>query len=454
MKLLERKLFNNFCKRFENSQDIPILVLVPTDERMHPVNSPLAFVGVYILGQEEVVGLPVRHVEADKAIRFSYADINKFLEILSGVFLPDAKSVPSYLKLPTTYDVNSIEYIKKFLVTPKEQFYPKVMKDTHNRLHDNIHANLAIPLSALLKYTYQYGKHLESVLEYSKEMNNPTPYEMLNDKAIPSLRKIEQAGLKVDEKILREHFDIKDSRFVDEFVYSQYNLFTTTGRPSCAFGGINFGALNKQDGSRKPFISRFENGKLILLDYESFHLRLIAPLIGYDLPKDIPAHEYFGRQYFSTKKCTEKQYEESKRRSFYQLYGEAEPELSFFKKVHEYRQQIWSSLRGAGFIVSPIAGRKIYLDRIFDPSPSKVFNYLIQLYETEHNMWTLPNMWKVLENKESKIILYNYDSFLIDYSPSDGVEVIDEIVGVVELDDEYPIRVYEGNNFHELKQLR
>ena len=43
------------------------------------------------------------------------------------------------------------------------------------------------------------------------------------------------------------------------YVFSEYNLFTSTGRPSNRFGGINFAALNKKDGSRERFISRYSS---------------------------------------------------------------------------------------------------------------------------------------------------------------------------------------------------
>ena len=37
------------------------------------------------------------------------------------------------------------------------------------------------------------------------------------------------------------------------------------------FGGVNYFALNKDDGSRDRFISRFEGGKLVQFDYDAYH---------------------------------------------------------------------------------------------------------------------------------------------------------------------------------------
>jgi hypothetical protein len=55
-------------------------------------------------------------------------------------------------------------------------------------------------------------------------------------------------------------------------LYSQYNLWTTTGRPSNSFGSVNFAALPPE--KRKGFVA--ENDSLIEFDFDAYHLRLIA----------------------------------------------------------------------------------------------------------------------------------------------------------------------------------
>jgi hypothetical protein len=66
------------------------------------------------------------------------------------------------------------------------------------------------------------------------------------------LHSIESAGLQVTE-------DFRMPEIVnDAKVYSQYNYHTMTGRPSNAFRGFNFAAMNKEDGTRAAFCSRFE----------------------------------------------------------------------------------------------------------------------------------------------------------------------------------------------------
>jgi hypothetical protein len=107
---------------------------------------------------------------------------------------------------------------------------------------------------------------------------------------------IERNGLKINESLFEERFGQSVSRDKD-YCYSQYNYFTITGRPSNRFGGINFAALNKEDDTRECFTTRFEDGILIEVDFNSYHPRLIASIVDYDfeghpLRKDFPLTGY------------------------------------------------------------------------------------------------------------------------------------------------------------------
>jgi hypothetical protein len=65
-------------------------------------------------------------------------------------------------------------------------------------------------------------------------------------------------------------------------------------------------------------------------------------------------------------------------------------------------------------------------------SPTKIFNYYIQSLETKSNVEILKKVLKYLENKQSNIILYTYDSVLLDFSKEDGIETVMEIKQLLE----------------------
>ena len=65
---------------------------------------------------------------------------------------------------------------------------------------------------------------------------------------------------------------------------------------------------------------------------------------------------------------------------------------------------------------------------------NKLFNYLIQAYETECNIKKILLIQDYLlrESKKTKLVLYGYDSFLFDFSTEDGVETLKKIKKILE----------------------
>jgi DNA polymerase I-like protein with 3'-5' exonuclease and polymerase domains len=256
-------------------------------------------------------------------------------------------------------------------------------------------------------------------------------FEFINQITIPTLTKIEQAGLWTTD---------------NQFVYSDYNIYTSTGRPSNAFGGINFAALNKNDGTREKFVSRFgENGTLVQFDYEAFHLRLAADLVGYQLP-DSSVHTFLAQQYYGTDEVTEEQYEESKARTFGLMYGYSDDTggVEFFQKLKEYSSDLWEKYRQNGFVLSG-TGRKVM---VVDPTSNKVFNYMMQLTETEEAIARVSNVCKYLESFTSKVILYTYDAILLDV-PNDELDIMENVADILSKGG-YPVRQYRGTNYDNL----
>ena len=48
-------------------------------------------------------------------------------------------------------------------------------------------------------------------------------------------------------------------------------------------------------------------------------------------------------------------------------------------------------------------------------TPSKLLNYLLQNLETSNNVIILCKIFKLLKEHNTKLVLYNFDSFLFDF---------------------------------------
>jgi hypothetical protein len=234
-------------------------------------------------------------------------------------------------------------------------------------------------------------------------------YNWYNDIFLPTLSDIERYGIRVDGKKFIDRWPQAHKQLSTKSkVFTEYNPFTVTGRPSNRHGGVNYAALNKTDGSRECFVS---DGIFLQMDYNAYHPRLIGKLIKFDMP-DGNVHEWLAEQYG----CS---VEESKGVTFQLLYGGIDDDfkqIPYFKAVSDYIDEMWIETQKKGFLQTP--HRQIPLNWIEDPNPQKVFNYLLQAVETEMNVDVMRKVLEYIEGTEIRFCLYTYDSFLFDI-PSD-----------------------------------
>jgi hypothetical protein len=108
-------------------------------------------------------------------------------------------------------------------------------------------------------------------------------------------------------------------------------------------------------------------------------------------------------------------YAKAKELTFKQLYGgvfESYKNLDFFKKIQSYTDKKWQQFENTGFIEVPISNYRIEKNNVGEMNPQKLFNYLLQGYETSQNILVLWDMMRILMGKNTKLVLYTYDSFL------------------------------------------
>lgn len=381
----------------------------------------------------------------DYIISFTHPDaVNMPLSVMTQfttpqpIFSTDARTMHLLIGRPI-YDIKGLQYFNNTELINEAQYRTRRQSMIYANSNISSQPNRSIPLMILIQYLQNIAT---AVLPYCGGI--PRGFEFHTNVVIPTCAFMERSGIHVDSELFSKKFDDAP---VNGLVYTQYNPYTKAGRIS-----NRFVSLNKSDGSRQMFTSRFENGLLVLIDFESFHLRLIAELIGYKLP-DESLHEYFGKQYFNVEQLTTEQYEESKRRTFALLYGDkrATP-IKFFQLVQEYIDSLWDEATSVGHITSS-TGRVIALDNMFEPTPAKLFNYVLQLLETEVGMQAIYNTIPLFTHVNSKFVLYTYDSILIDFDMADGSDFIRGLVNTLEGGGKYPVRIYTGTNYNNMKNM-
>ena len=307
--------------------------------------------------------------------------------------------------------------------------------------------NKIIPIA---KHFEKYEK-LVSSIKVNQSWFKPKYYKLYGEMAPRLFNSIECNGIAVNNDVFFNHYTPKGALMSvkSDKTYTQYNLYTATGRPSNAFNGINYGAMNKADGSRKAFV--YSNDRLVEFDYSSYHIRILAYHIGYSFD-DEDIHAHLARYYFDTKDITRAQYEESKGLTFKLLYTDSVTEeikdIPFFAKVKEFKDNLWNLYKKQGYVESFLSKRPLR----GITSKTQVLPFILQNYETERNILVLNDIFKYLCDKRTKLVLYNYDSFLFDYSKEDGKQALCDIQMILEQDG-YKTSCKYGQNYQEMKNL-
>lgn len=391
----------------------PFIQAIPTNSNYHPINNSVSLF-YYKAGNKGYI-LPLDHSEA---FSLEKEDILEFLSKHDKIYCLDKKFHSYFIPSDNLVDLN-------FTILDQENVIPDldcdtlVHRDYYRKYYFDQILNNIIPIS-------KHYEKCECLYESIKNYIGKECTDNIYDELISEYKKVEEKGLLIDEKVLDKHFELnwKPYSIKDGIIYTYYNLYNLTNRPTNSFNGINFLALKKDNKCRESFYPL--NDMFIEFDFDGYHLRLIADLIGFELNNKESIHTILGREYFNKQEITEDKYNQSKAITFKQIYGGIDKEyenIEFFKKIKNYIWDVWNLFKLEGHIKLP-TGRILHKEKNENLNPQKLFNYVIQNLETKSNVLILKEINKLLENKKSFISLIVYDSFLIDFSTEDKKDIL------------------------------
>ena len=343
-------------------------------------------------------------------------------------------------------DISALAYINNITVPVIDDVFSIYVKDTHNMFNNLRDCNKVIPLTVWSNILREYNNLLISILNTCIDTKNSSQYVLMRT-MLSTLQEIEQSGLCVNRELLVKHFGTKVNRtFKGNMVYSEYNPYTLTNRPSNRFGGLNYGALNKNDGSRETFISRYDSGCLVQMDFEAYHVRLVADDLNVTLPTWKSIHTELAKIYFETDIITDEMYNESKRKTFEIMYGMSTDSYNFelFEKIHATRKGY--EYRNTITLPSGIT------TTVQSPTASKLFNYYVQSLEVVKTIPKLQQVLNLIRNTDNHLVLYTYDSILLDMKEYD-VPLLKDIAEVLEENKKFPVRIYKGTTYNDITEL-
>ena len=321
--------------------------IIPTSHTLHPAENSICAIYIRPLNDTKGYIIPINHSEA---INFPIEEGEKVLNSIKNIHIRDKKEFLHYIQ--------QIEWYNLLQPTPSLTTYIPELTAAHKHLyqknHKEPHLNIMVPIV----------KHYEVCTANYNNFTFRKTNIFYNNRATIVFNMLEQTGIKVDNTLFKQYFN----RDANGYVHTKYNLNTTTTRPSNTFGGVNFSALNKENGERQCFIPR--NHKFIEMDISAYHPTLLANLLDYDFG-GVDIHNAFAEMYGV-------EYSKAKEITFKQIYGgiwKDYENLPFFQKVKVYTNELWQEFQSKGYIECPISGYKFEGDKLDNMNPQKLLKY-------------------------------------------------------------------------------
>jgi len=368
--------------------------IIPYHDNIHPAINGLSLVYIRPFNDTKGYMLCVDHSET---FSLNKTVIDGILQNIERVWVRDKKQALYYFPIKSLHDLSQ-------LTPPYIQEAPKVFNHFYSKYPTYEKVNKLIPVTKHYQRCQHIYDHVRSVLPPQL----PDWFDFYNNKVVLAFFGIEKNGLKINKDEFDKHYELNHENYSiqGDRIYTCYNLATTTRRPSNSFNGINFAALNKDNGARRSFVS---SHGFIEFDISAYHPSIVGRLLAYDFGvQDV--HQAFAELYQTS-------YQEAKEITFKQLYGGVFKEyehLEFFKKVKEFVTVNWDAFNSSGQVIVPVSGYCFEKNKLDNMNPQKLFNYMLQNIESALNTRILMDIHKLLRGKKTQIVLYTYDSFLFE----------------------------------------
>ena len=239
------------------------IVILPTltNPNKHYCDNDLSLIYIRVIesGDEYVMG-------------FNHTDLVDMDVTLLGEIQPkmvwtiNQKRLLSFIKNKDIKDVDMFYYLI-YNNSPEWNLDTQTHRHFNRKYVHEHNINCYIPFT---KHVELHQDNAGKLISIIKNHAIPTGFDFYTT-SLATMYEIEVNGIGIDTTILQQHYGDKVIPYVssDNRIFSEYNFYTSAGRPSNRYGGLNFAAIDKDKGHRKSFIPR--NDAFLLFDFDSYH---------------------------------------------------------------------------------------------------------------------------------------------------------------------------------------
>ena len=418
-------------KNLENLVRLGVYVdIISANENYHPKLNSTVAVYLRLLKSDHGYIIPIDHSEG---LNITKERVYSILSKATKLYTLDKKRLLYYFNLQSAIDISLLYSMNKY----EKLEYSHDLNFFYNKYRDFKDINKIIPISKLFE-------SCEKVYDKVKDcISLPIPdnFDFYNKIATNVFFLLEQGGIGITYEPFKELFKPRNPLYniQDNITFTNYNLYNVTSRPTNAFNSVNFAAIPKSQEHRKAF--RPQNDYFVEFDFDGYHLRLLCDEIDYPLTNE-SAHKQLAKQYFNKEEITDDEYNEAKQINFHAIYGKIPEKYAFlevFERIDGFIKKLWKQYETDGKVLAPISN-KPFTKALKDMNPQKLMNYVMQSLETSRNILILKDVFEYLQNKNSKLVLYTYDSLLFDFDKSDGKQTLEDIQEILESNSKYPVK--------------
>jgi hypothetical protein len=345
----------------------------------------------------------------------------------SVVFTTDKKTL-LYKNIVTidSIDLNFLIYPEEHKQFEFDRYIPKSYLLFQNRF-----VNWAIyPLSILIQMcrhsAYDMLKYFEKYSEFISEIQI------------------------IDNLYYQTLFNTEANKFEFDYdlIYSNYNPYTLTNRPTNSSFGINLSALSKKDNTRSKLKSTNNENMLVQFDYSSFHVYLLTKMLNFHLPSDTDIYLYLNEQYKFSSKIDRS---EIKMDFFKYIYGTKCYDSELSNIINKFKDSLFNIFQNFGYVKSFFLKRKVFFNSKTINQSNILFNYFLQNAETEYNLLKIQKILSNVPQQNCKLVLYTYDSFLFEIDKNQ-LQLIEQIKSILQ-EDGIPVTIQVGTNYGNLVDI-
>ena len=413
--------------------------VIPSNFEYHPRLTNTTAVYIRPLNSQQGFIIPVDHSEG---FNIGKERLSQLLSKYNKLYTVNKKELLYHFNTQHSIDLSLLYSMTKYDKLEYTQDL-SVINFYYSKYSSKDNVNKMIPISKLYEMCEMVYDKVKEIIEYEI----PEGFDYYNTTATNVFYLIEQSGLNIFYEPFIESFKPKNPLYniQDNTVLTYYNLYNATSRPTNSYNSINFAAIPHTERHRKTF--RPQNDYFVEFDFDGYHIRLLCEQIGYDLTEE-SAHKQLAKLYFEKEDITDEEYNDAKQINFHALYGKIPEKYAFlevFEKIDSFIKNLWKEYKKNKIVFDPIS-KKPFTTKLKDMNPQKLMNYLMQSLETSRNIAILKKVLRFLKDKKTKVVLYTYDSIILDFSKEDSKTTLEDLKIIMQENNKYPVKFKYSKN--------